>query len=132
MKLRKEFNVGSPKQLQVILFDELNLPKTKKIKTGYTTDAESLETLFAKTAHPILAHLLRIRETTKSPHDHSTDYLPAIASDGRIHTTFQQTVTATGRLSSTAEPNLQNIPLRTEEGRKIRDCSPLLRSHSPH
>ena len=116
----REFNVGSPKQLQVILFDELGLPKTKKIKTGFTTDAESLETLFAKTAHPILAHLLRIRETTKllTTIDGLTT---ATASDGRIHTTFQQTVTATGRLSST-DPNLQNIPVRTEEGRRIRDC----------
>ena len=116
----REFNVGSPKQLQVILFDELGLPKTKKIKTGFTTDAESLETLFAKTAHPILAHLLRIRETTKLLT--TIDGLAAAtASDGRIHTTFQQTVTATGRLSST-DPNLQNIPVRTEEGRRIRDC----------
>ena len=115
-----EFNVGSPKQLQVILFDELKLPKTKKIKTGYTTDAESLETLFAKTSHPILAHLLRIRETTKLLTT-IDGLLSAIKSDGRIHTTFQQTVTATGRLSST-DPNLQNIPVRTEEGRKIRDC----------
>jgi len=116
----REFNVGSPKQLQVILFDELGLPKTKKIKTGFTTDAESLETLFAKTAHPILAHLLRIRETTKLLT--TIDGLAAATtSDGRIHTTFQQTVTATGRLSST-DPNLQNIPVRTEEGRRIRDC----------
>ena len=116
----REFNVGSPKQLQVVLFDELNLPKTKKIKTGYTTDAESLESLFAKTAHPILAHLLRIRETTKFLTT-IDGLVAAIASDGRIHTTFQQTVTATGRLSS-INPNLQNIPVRTEEGRKIRDC----------
>jgi len=115
-----EFNVGSPKQLQVVLFDELGLPKTKKIKTGYTTDAESLETLFAKTQHPILAHLLRIRETSKLLTT-IDGLLNAIASDGRIHTTFAQTVTATGRLSST-DPNLQNIPVRTEEGRKIRDC----------
>lgn len=115
-----EFNVGSPKQLQVVLFDELGLPKTKKIKTGYTTDAESLETLFAKTQHPILAHLLRIRETSKLMTT-IDGLLSAVASDGRIHTTFAQTVTATGRLSST-DPNLQNIPVRTEEGRKIRDC----------
>ncbi len=115
-----EFNVGSPKQLQVVLFDELGLPKTKKIKTGYTTDAESLETLFAKTKHPILAHLLRIRETSKLMTT-IDGLLSAVASDGRIHTTFAQTVTATGRLSST-DPNLQNIPVRTEEGRKIRDC----------
>ena len=116
----KEFNVGSPKQLQAVLFDELNLPKTKKIKTGFTTDAESLDWLFAKTKHPILKHLLRIRETSKllTTVDGLID---ATASDGRIHTIFQQTVTATGRLSST-NPNLQNIPVRTEEGRKIRDC----------
>ena len=115
-----EFNVASPKQLQVVLFDELGLPKTKKIKTGYTTDAESLEALFAKTGHPLLNHLLRIRETSKLLT--TVDGLEsAIKSDGRIHTTFQQTVTATGRLSST-DPNLQNIPVRTEEGRRIRDC----------
>ena len=116
----KEFNVGSPKQLQAILFDDLDLPKTKKIKTGFTTDAESLDWLFAKTKHPILKHLLRIRETSKllTTVDGLID---ATASDGRIHTIFQQTVTATGRLSST-NPNLQNIPVRTEEGRKIRDC----------
>ena len=116
----REFNVGSPKQLQAILFDELNLPKTKKIKTGFTTDAESLDWLFAKTKHPILKHLLRIRETSKllTTVDGLID---ATANDGRIHTIFQQTVTATGRLSST-NPNLQNIPVRTEEGRKIRDC----------
>jgi len=116
----KEFNVGSPKQLQAVLFDDLDLPKTKKIKTGFTTDAESLDWLFAKTKHPILKHLLRIRETSKllTTVDGLID---ATASDGRIHTIFQQTVTATGRLSST-NPNLQNIPVRTEEGRKIRDC----------
>jgi DNA polymerase-1 len=115
-----EFNVASPKQLQVVLFDELGLPKTKKIKTGYTTDAESLEALFAKTGHPLLNHLLRIRETSKLLT--TVDGLEsAIKGDGRIHTTFQQTVTATGRLSST-DPNLQNIPVRTEEGRRIRDC----------
>ena len=116
----REFNVGSPKQLQSILFDELDLPKTKKIKTGFTTDAESLDWLFEKTKHPILKHLLRIRETSKllTTVDGLID---ATAVDGRIHTIFQQTVTATGRLSST-NPNLQNIPVRTEEGRKIRDC----------
>ena len=115
-----EFNVNSPKQLQSVLFEELGLPKTKKIKTGFTTDAESMEWLFVKTKHPILKHLLRIRETSKLL---STveGLLSATESDGRIHTNFQQTVAATGRLSST-EPNLQNIPIRTEEGRKIRDC----------
>ncbi len=116
----REFNVASPKQLQVILFDELGLPKTKKIKTGYTTDAESLDWLFAKTKHPILQHLLRIRETSKLATT-VDGLISAIEEDDRIHTVFQQTVTATGRLSST-NPNLQNIPVRTEEGRKIRDC----------
>ena len=115
-----EFNIGSPKQLQVVLFDELKLPKTKKIKTGFTTDAESLDWLAAKTGHPILAHLLRIRETSKLLTT-VDGLLAAIAEDGRIHSTFQQTVAATGRLSST-DPNLQNIPVRTEEGRRIRDC----------
>ncbi|NQW74901.1 MAG: DNA polymerase I [Candidatus Planktophila sp.] len=115
-----EFNVASPKQLQSLLFDELGLPKTKKIKTGFTTDAESLDWLHKKTGHPILTHLLRIRETKKL----STTIeglIAAIALDGRIHTHFAQTVTATGRLSSIA-PNLQNIPVRTEEGRKIRNA----------
>lgn len=123
----KNFNVGSPKQLQVILFDELNLPKTKKIKTGYTTDAEGLEWLFAKTGHPLLSHLLRIRETSKLLTT-VEGLIAAIAKDGRIHTDFQQTVAATGRLSST-NPNLQNIPVRTEEGRRIRDC---FVAHSPY
>ncbi len=116
----KEFNVGSPKQLQGILFDDLDLPRTKKIKTGFTTDAESLEWLFSKTKHPILKHLLRIREAGKLMTT-VQGLLDSIAKDGRIHTIFQQTVTSTGRLSST-NPNLQNIPVRTDEGRKIRDC----------
>ena len=115
-----EFNIGSPKQLQVVLFEEFKLPKTKKIKTGFTTDAESLEWLGIKTGHPILTHLLRIRETSKLLTT-IDGLLAATSEDGRIHTTFQQTVAATGRLSST-EPNLQNIPVRTEEGRRIRDC----------
>ena len=116
----REFNVGSPKQLQVILFDELKLPKTKKIKTGFTTDAESLDWLLAKTGHPILQSLMRIRETSKLMTT-IDGLIAATSTDHRIHTTFQQTTTATGRLSST-DPNLQNIPVRTEEGRKIRDC----------
>ena len=116
----REFNVASPKQLQAVLFDDLKLPKTKKIKTGYTTDAESLEWLLAKTGHPVLKALMRIREAGKL-RTVIEGLLSAIADDGRIHTTFQQTVAATGRLSST-EPNLQNIPVRTEEGRRIRDA----------
>jgi DNA polymerase-1 len=115
-----EFNVASPKQLQVVLFDELNLPKTKKIKTGYTTDAESLDWLHQKTGHPVLTSLLRIRETKKLGTT-VEGLIAEIAKDGRIHTHFAQTVAATGRLSSTG-PNLQNIPVRTEEGRRIRNC----------
>ena len=122
-----EFNVGSPKQLQVVLFEELGLPKTKKIKTGFTTDAESLDWLMAKTGHPLIAHLLRIRETSKLLTT-VEGLITATAQDGRIHTNFQQTVAATGRLSST-NPNLQNIPVRTEEGRRIRDC---FISHPPY
>jgi DNA polymerase I len=114
-----EFNVASPKQLQVVLFDELKLPKTKKIKTGYTTDAESLQWLFAETKHPVLEALLKIREASKLQ-SVVEGLLSEVAGDGRIHTHFQQTVAATGRLSSTG-PNLQNIPIRTEAGKKIRD-----------
>jgi DNA polymerase-1 len=114
----REFNLGSPKQLQEILFNELKLPKTKRIKTGYTTDAEALQSLYAQTEHPLLAHMLRHRDVArlKSTVD---GLLKSISDDGRIHTTFNQTVAATGRLSST-DPNLQNIPIRTEEGRRIR------------
>jgi DNA polymerase-1 len=114
------FNVASPKQLQVVLFDELKLPKTKKIKTGFTTDAESLDWLHQKTGHPVLTSLLRIRETKKLGTT-VEGLIAEIARDGRIHTHFAQTVAATGRLSSTG-PNLQNIPVRTEEGRRIRNC----------
>ena len=115
-----EFNVASPKQLQVVLFDELGLPKTKKIKTGFTTDADALSWLFEKTSHPVLAALLRIRETKKLATT-IEGLVVEIKSDKRIHTHFAQTVAATGRLSSVG-PNLQNIPVRTEEGRKIRNC----------
>ena len=114
-----EFNVASPKQLQVVLFDELNLPKTKKIKTGFTTDAEALNWLFEKTKHPLLESLLRIRETKKLGTT-VEGLIAEIGSDGRIRTHFAQTVAATGRLSSVG-PNLQNIPVRTEEGRSIRN-----------
>ncbi|GGN77846.1 DNA polymerase (POL I) [Actinoplanes lobatus] len=114
----REFNLGSPKQLQEILFVERNLPKTKKIKSGYTTDADALTNLFEQTGDPLLAHLLRHRDVAKLK---STvdGLLKSVSDDGRIHTTFNQTVAATGRLSST-DPNLQNIPIRTEEGRRIR------------
>jgi DNA polymerase-1 len=115
-----EFNVASPKQLQTVLFEELKLPKTKRIKTGFSTDAESLEWLYETTKHPVLEALLRVREVGKL-RTTVEGLLSAVASDNRIHSNFQQTTTATGRLSST-DPNLQNIPVRTEEGRKIRDC----------
>lgn len=115
-----EFNAASPKQLQVVLFEELKLPKTKKIKTGFSTDAESLEWLFSTTRHPVLASLLRIREVGKL-RTTVEGLLNSTKADSRIHTTFQQTTTATGRLSST-EPNLQNIPIRSDEGRRIRNC----------
>lgn len=116
----KEINLGSPKQLQTVLFDELNMPKTKKTKTGYTTDADALQNLFESTQHPFLQHLLAHRDVTrlKSTVD---GLLKSVADDGRIHTTFHQTIAATGRLSST-DPNLQNIPIRTDEGRRIREA----------
>ncbi len=113
-----EFNLGSPKQLQEVLFTELGLPKTKRIKTGYTTDSDALTSLLAQTGHPVLEHLLRYRDVAKLKS--SVDSLiPMAGEDGRIHTTFNQMIAATGRLSST-DPNLQNIPIRTEEGRGIR------------
>ncbi|WP_141013752.1 DNA polymerase I [Nocardioides sambongensis] len=115
----KEINLGSPKQLQVVLFDELGMPKTKRTKTGYTTDADALQSLFVKTEHPFLLHLLRHRDVARLRQT-IEGLLKTVAPDGRIHTTFNQTIAATGRLSST-EPNLQNIPVRTEEGRRIRE-----------
>jgi DNA polymerase I len=114
----REFNLGSPKQLQEVLFTELGLPKTKRIKTGYTTDSEALTGLLAQTEHPVLVYLLRHRDVArlKSIVD---SLIPMAGEDGRIHTTYNQMIAATGRLSST-DPNLQNIPIRTEEGRRIR------------
>ncbi len=116
----REINLGSPKQLQVLLFDELNMPKTKRTKTGYTTDADALQALFAQTGHPFLEDLLRHRDATRLKVT-VDGLLKTVADDGRIHTTFNQMIAATGRLSST-EPNLQNIPIRTEEGRRIREA----------
>jgi DNA polymerase-1 len=116
----KQINLGSPKQLQVVLFDELEMPKTKRTKTGYTTDADALQSLFDKTGHPFLQHMLAHRDATRLKVT-VDGLLNAVGSDGRIHTTFNQTIAATGRLSST-EPNLQNIPIRTEAGRQIRDA----------
>ena len=124
----KEVNLGSPKQLQVVLFDELGMPKTKRTKTGYTTDADALQTLYESTAHPFLAHLLAHRDATrlKTTVD---GLLKTVADDGRIHTTYLQTIAATGRLSST-EPNLQNITIRTESGRRIRQAFVVGRDYS--
>ncbi len=115
----KEINLGSPKQLQVVLFDELAMPKTKRTKTGYTTDADALQVLYEKTEHPFLMALLRHRDVSRLRQT-IEGLLKTVQSDGRIHTTFNQTIAATGRLSST-DPNLQNIPIRTEEGRRIRE-----------
>lgn len=114
------FNLGSPKQLQEVLFVERGLPKTKKIKTGYTTDAEALQNLFATTEDPVLEQLLAWRDVSKLRQT-VDGLLPLADHEGRIHTTFKQTAAATGRLSS-ADPNLQNIPIRTEAGRRIRSC----------
>ncbi|MFG2646339.1 DNA polymerase I [Streptomyces sp. NPDC048436] len=113
-----EFNLGSPKQLQEVLFGELNLPKTKKTKTGYTTDADALAWLAAQTENELPVIMLRHREQAKLRVT-VEGLIKSIAADHRLHTTFNQTVAATGRLSST-EPNLQNIPVRTDEGRAIR------------
>ena len=115
----KEINLGSPKQLQVVLFDELGMPKTKRTKTGYTTDADALQGLYVKTEHPFLLHLLRHRDVSRLRQT-IEGLLKTVQPDGRIHTTFNQMIAATGRLSST-DPNLQNIPVRTEEGRRIRE-----------
>jgi DNA polymerase-1 len=115
-----EFNLGSPKQLQTVLFDELGLPKTKKIKTGYTTDADALAFLASRSDHPLIGLLLRHRDVTRL-RTVVDGLLAAVDDSDRIHTTFNQTVAATGRLSST-EPNLQNIPVRTAEGRRIRSA----------
>ena len=114
------FNIGSPKQLQAILFDERGLPKTKKIKTGYTTDAEALQTLFAATGDPLLEQILRFRDRSKLRQT-VDGLLPLADAEHRVHTTFHQTAAATGRLSS-SDPNLQNIPVRTATGRRIRAC----------
>ncbi|WP_226378247.1 DNA polymerase I [Pseudonocardia abyssalis] len=115
----KEINLGSPKQLQVVLFDELNMPKTKRTKTGYTTDADALQTLYEQTGNEFLQHLLLHRDATRLKVT-VDGLLKSVADDGRIHTTYSQTIAATGRLSST-EPNLQNVPIRTAAGRRIRE-----------
>ncbi|MGE0296309.1 DNA polymerase I [Pseudonocardia sp.] len=115
----KEINLGSPKQLQVVLFDELGMPKTKRTKTGYTTDADALASLYAQTGNEFLRHLLTHRDATRLKVT-VDGLLKSVADDGRIHTTYSQTIAATGRLSST-DPNLQNVPIRTAAGRRIRE-----------
>ncbi len=112
-----EFNINSPKQLGEVLFDELMLPAGKKTKTGWSTNADILEKLIGK--HPIIGDILEYRMLTKLKSTYADGLLKVISADGRIHTNFRMTVTATGRLSST-EPNLQNIPVRRELGAQIR------------
>jgi len=112
-----EFNINSPKQLGEVLFEELMLPSGKKTKTGWSTNADILEKLRGK--HPIAEDILEYRMLTKLKSTYADGLLKVIAEDGRIHTNFQMTVTATGRLSST-EPNLQNIPIRKKLGAEIR------------
>lgn len=113
-------NLGSPKQLQAVLFERLGMPPTRKTKTGYSTDAESLADLMVKTGHPFLEALLAHRDVTKLRQIIET-LKKSITPEGRIHTTLSQNVAATGRLAS-ANPNLQNIPARTEAGRQIRSA----------
>lgn len=113
----EEFNINSPKQLGVILFEKLNLPIIKKTKTGYSTDAEVLEELSDK--HQIVEKILNYRQLVKLKSTYIEGLMTSIHNDGKIHSSFNQTVTATGRISST-EPNLQNIPIKMEQGRQIR------------
>ena len=112
-----EFKVNSPQQLQTVLFDELGLSTTKKIKTGYSTDASSLEAIIDE--HRIVPLILRYREVEKLRSTYGAPLIDAVATDGRIHATFHQTVARTGRLSS-ENPNLHNIPVRSSEGRRLR------------
>ncbi|GAA4472983.1 DNA polymerase I [Enteractinococcus fodinae] len=115
----QEVNLASPKQLQTVLFETLDMPKTRRTKTGYSTDADSLADLLEKTDHPFLHNLMAFRDATKLRQT-VQGLLDSIADDERIHTRFSQTAAATGRLSS-LNPNLQNIPVRTPAGRQIRD-----------
>ncbi len=113
----EEFNISSPKQLGEVLFEKMALPKSKKTKTGYSTDAETLQKLIAY--HPIIEDILDYRQMTKLKSTYADGLAKAADADGRVHSAFNQTGTATGRLSS-SEPNLQNIPVRTEAGREFR------------
>jgi DNA polymerase-1 len=113
----EEFNINSPKQLGVILFEKLGLPNAKKTKSGYSTAADVLDKLAGD--YPIVQKILDYRQITKLKSTYADGLVPCIQNDGRIHSTFNQTITATGRISST-DPNLQNIPIRMELGKKIR------------
>ena len=116
----REVNLSSPKQLQEVLFEQLDMPKTRKTKSGYTTDAAALAELQVKKPHPFLDALLSHRDANKLRQMVET-LIKAVQDDGRVHTTFVQTGSSTGRLAST-DPNLQNIPVRSEEGRRIREA----------
>ena len=114
-----QFAVNSTPQLREVLFDKLGLTPQKRTKTGYSTDAQTLEKLRGE--HPIVESLLRYREVEKLRSTYGETLLAEVAPDGRIHATFNQTVARTGRLSSD-QPNLHNIPVRSKEGRQIREC----------
>jgi DNA polymerase-1 len=115
-----EVNLASPKQLQTVLFEELGMQGTKSVKTGYSTNAEALTTLYETTEHPFLERLLAHRDSSKLRQITET-LLKAVQADGRIHTKYSQTGTSTGRLSS-ENPNLQNIPIKTERGQRLRSA----------
>ncbi|MGL4361937.1 MAG: DNA polymerase I [Cellulosilyticaceae bacterium] len=114
----EEFNINSPKQLGIVLFEKMDIPPVKKTKTGYSTAAEVLDTL--KVNYPIVEHILAYRQYTKLKSTYVDGLLAVMKEDNKIHSTFNQTITATGRMSST-DPNLQNIPIRLELGKKIRE-----------
>ena len=116
----KEINLNSPKQLQTVLFEDLGMTGTKSVKTGFSTNAEALTTLFEQTGHPFLEKLLEHREFTKMKQMVEI-IIGGVAEDGRVHTSYVQTGTSTGRLSS-EKPNLQNIPIKSDVGKTIRDC----------
>ncbi len=115
-----EVNLASPKQLQTVLFEELGMQGTRSVKTGYSTNAEALQTLYEQTEHPFLAKLLEHRDSTKLRQMTET-LVKAVEVDGRIHTSYSQIGTATGRLSS-ENPNLQNIPIKTQRGQRLRSA----------
>ena len=115
-----EVNLASPKQLQTVLFDELGMEGTRSVKTGYSTNAEALATLFEQTEHPFLEKLLAHRDSSKLRQITET-LIKAVAADGRIHTSYSQVGTSTGRLSSES-PNLQNIPIKTDRGMRLRSA----------